>query len=54
MKDKAITIRYDDGRKEYVLTLELNLPGFGTFESSDAVLSEAVLTLGQYLEDAGI
>ncbi len=50
--DKVITIRYDEGRKEYVLNLDI--AGFTSFEASDAVLSEAVLTLGQYLEDAGI
>lgn len=50
--DKAITIRYDEGMRQFVLTLVIE--GVGTFEGYGRILSEALHDLTERLEDQGI
>lgn len=52
MDNTGISIRYDDGRKEYVL--ELSIPHLRTFEASGSILSEAFNDLAEQLDQEGI
>lgn len=50
--DKVISVRFDDGRSEYVL--ELEIAGLQSFEASGTLLSDAVQDLAEQLAEAGV
>lgn len=52
MDNTNITIRWDDGRREYVI--ELNVKGLGTFETTGGILSEAFQSMAEILEGEGV
>lgn len=52
MEDNGISIRYDDGRSEFVL--ELTIKGLRTFEASDILLSEALANMAEQLDQEGV
>lgn len=52
--DKIVTVRYDEGRYEFVLNTQFGITGLPEFEASGHNLSEAFQTLAEYLEEAGV
>lgn len=53
-QDKTVTVRFDEGRYEYVLNTHFNIPGVSEFEASGQDLGDAFQSLTEYLQDAGI
>lgn len=51
--DKIVTVRYDEGRNEFVLNTQFAIPGLPEIEASGDTLSEAFQTLAEYLQEAG-
>lgn len=52
MDNNGISIRYDDGRKEFIVSLDVK--GFRSFEASGSILSEAFTELAEQLDQEGI
>lgn len=52
--DRKVSIRYDEGRYEFVLNTDLQIAGVPEFEASGPTLSEAFQSLAEYMEEAGI
>lgn len=50
--EKEISIRYDEGRNEYVLSLVI--PGLRTLEASGSLISDAFQDMAEQLEGEGI
>ena len=51
--DKVVTVRYDEGRYEFVLNTQFGIPGLPEFEASGELLSDALQSLAEYLAEAG-
>jgi hypothetical protein len=52
MGEKGVFVRYDEGRKEYVLTL--CIPGVTELETSNGLLSDAFKDMAEQLEGEGL
>lgn len=50
--NSGITIRYDEGLRQFVVTLEV--PGLQTFEGYGRLISEALQDLSERTEEAGV
>lgn len=53
-QDKTVTVRFDEGRYEYVLNTNFKIPGINEIEASGSDLGDAFQSLTEYLQDAGI
>jgi hypothetical protein len=51
--DRKVSVRYDEGRYEFVLNTDFQIPGIPEFEASGSSLSDAFQSLAEYLEEAG-
>jgi hypothetical protein len=52
MDEKGVFVRYDEGRKEFVLTLRV--PGTPDLETSGGLLSDAFKDMAEQLEGEGL
>lgn len=52
MEQQGISIRYDEGRGEFVLSLAIKM--VGDFEATGETVSDALSSLAEQLAEAGI
>lgn len=52
MERSGISLRFDDGRNEFII--ELDIKGLRTFEASGSTVSEALTELAEQLDQEGL
>jgi len=52
--ERSVTVRYDDGRDEFILNTQFHIEGEYEIEASGATLTDAFETLAQYIADRGL
>jgi hypothetical protein len=52
--ERSVTVRYDDGRDEFILNTQFHIEGEYEIEASGSTLTEAFETLAQYIADRGL